>query len=263
MGRIPIGLVQLLKVGLGLLLVGEGLDHFQPLDGLLDAAVDLAQGGLLLLIEAAAASAQLFEQGHGQGQHQGGDHKQLPVDDEHHDHQAHKGEAAGQHGYHALLQGQLHVVCVVGEAAHQLAVGVAVKIGQGQVLQFVKQVPAQAVHPPLGQLDHNGRLTIGGRSGEQLHSDEQQDRPAQSGKVGAARPDKVVDDPPHHIGAADVGGHGQQQKDQHGQQGQFAAGEVAQQAAYRLFQIFRLLIAPSGGAIGSRHYSPTPSCWER
>ena len=260
MGRVPIGLVQLFKVGLGLLLVGEGFDHFQALDGLLNAAVDLAQGGLLLLIEAAAAPAQLFEQGHGQGQHQGGDDEQLPVDDDHHGHQAHKGEAAGQHRHHALLQGQLHVVRVVGEAAHQLAVGVAVKIGQGQVLQLVKQVPAQAVHATLGQLDHNGRLAIGGRRAEQLHGDEHQNRLAQPGKVGAARPDKVVDDAPHHIGAADVGGHGQQQKGQHGQQRQLAAGEIAQQTAHRLFQVLGLLIAPTGGAIGSRHYSPTPSC---
>ena len=119
-----------------------------------------------LLIEAAAAPAQLVEQHHGERQHQGGDQEQLPVDEEHHGHQAHKHQAAGAHGDHALLQGQLHVVRVVGEAAHQLAVGVLVKVGQRQVLQLVEQVLAQPVDAPLGQPDHNGGLAVGGRAAD-------------------------------------------------------------------------------------------------
>ncbi len=207
LGRVPVGLVELAELRLGLLLVGEGLDHLQPLDDLLDVAVHVAQCGLLLLVVAAAAAAQLVEHGHGDRQHQGGDQKELPVDEEHHGHQTYKHEAAGAHGDHALLQGQLHVVRVVGEAAHQLPVGVLVKVGQGEVLQLVKQVAAQAVHPPLGQADHDGRLAVSGQTAHQVHAHQGQNGPAQAGKVGAARPDEVVDDAPHHIGAADVGAH--------------------------------------------------------
>ena len=258
--RVPVGLIELAELILGLLLVGEGLDHLQPLDDLLDVAVHVAQGCLLLLIEAAAAPAQLVEQHHGERQHQGGDQEQLPVDEKHHGHQAHEHQAAGAHGDHALLQGQLHVVRVVGEAAHQLAVGVLVKVGQRQILQFVEQVLAQPVDPPLGQPHHNGGLSVGGRAADEVDAYQDQDGPAQAGEVGAARPDEVVDDAPHHVGATDVGEHRDQQASEHGHQGQLAAGEITQQPGYGLAQILGLLIAPPGGAIGSRHYSPTPSC---
>ena len=48
---------------------------------------------------------------------------------QHHHHDAHKHEYAGGEGDHALFQGELHIVRVVGEAAHELSMGVAVKVG--------------------------------------------------------------------------------------------------------------------------------------
>ena len=96
LGGVPVGVVQLLELGLGLCLVGKGLYHLQSLDGLLNLSVDRAQGGLLLLIEFPAAPAQLLEQEHGEGQYQKGDKKQPPVDDQHQGHQPHEHQAAGE-----------------------------------------------------------------------------------------------------------------------------------------------------------------------
>ncbi len=50
--------------------------------------------------------------------------------------------------------------------------GMPVEIGQRQLLQLVKQVPAQAVGPLLGQCGHNGGLAVGGRDAAQI--DDQQ-----------------------------------------------------------------------------------------
>ena len=260
LGRVPVGLVELFKLLLGPLLVGKGLDHLQALDHLLDIAVHIAQSRLLLLIKLAAAAAQLLKELDGQHQQQGGDDKQLPVDEEHQAHQAHKHQAAGAQGDDTLLQGQLYVVRVVGEAAHELAVGVLVKVAQGQILELIKQVLTQAVDAPLGQTHHGGRLAVGCQTADEVNAHQHGDGLGQAGHVGTARPDKVVDDAAHHIGAAQVGTHRDHQAAQHRQQRQLAAGEVTQQTANGFAHVLGLLISPFGGMIGSRHYSPTPSC---
>ena len=196
---VPVGGVQRAEVSLGLLLVGKGLDHLQTLDDLLDLAVHVAQGALLGAVEFPAASAQGLEQNDGDSQQKGGDQKELPVDEEHHAHQAGKHQHTGAQGDHALLQGHLHIVRVVGEAAHQFPVGMLVKVAQRQGLELVEQVLAQAVDPALGQADHHGGLPIGG--GAACHIDHHQDQYglSQAGKVGAGGPDKVVDDGAHHV----------------------------------------------------------------
>ena len=64
--------------------------------------------------------------------------------------------------HHALLQRQLDVVGVVGEAAHELAVGMLVKVAQRQLLQLVEQILAQLVAALLRQLGHQVGLEVGG-----------------------------------------------------------------------------------------------------
>ena len=118
--------------------MGEGFHDLQSLDDLLNLTVDRAQGALLFLVEPAAAAAQGLEHLHGDGQNYGRYQKELPVDKEHQPHQAHEHQAAEEHRNHALLQGRQHVVRVVGEAAHQLSVGVLVEVGEGEVLELVK-----------------------------------------------------------------------------------------------------------------------------
>ena len=122
-------LIEPCKERLGLLLVGEGLDHLQPFNGLLDISVDGAQVGLLLLIIPPAAAAEDLEHHEGAPQSDHGHQEKQWAHHQHHHHDAHKHEYAGEEGDHALFQGELHIVRVVGEAAHELSMGMAVKVG--------------------------------------------------------------------------------------------------------------------------------------
>lgn len=112
--RVPVGGVQLAEVLLGLFLVGEGLNHLQPLNDLLDLAIDITQGRLLLLVIFPAPSAQCPKEIHSHYQQQGGDQKELPVDEQHHGHQTHKHQAARAQRNYALLQSHLYVIRVIG-----------------------------------------------------------------------------------------------------------------------------------------------------
>ena len=243
--------------------MGKGLDHLQPLNDLLDLTVHVAQSALLGAVEFPAASTQGLEQHDGNGQQKGGDQKELPVDEEHHTHQADKHQHTGAQGDHALLQGHLHIVRVIGEPAHQLTVGMLVKPAQRQGLELVEQILSQSVDPSLGQTNHHSRLSIGGGTACRIDRHQDQHGLGQTGEIGAAGPDKVVDDGAHHIGSAQISGHGQHQKQQYHQQRQLASGEVPHQTADGAAHIFRLDISPSWGAVGSRHQPSTPSCWDR
>ena len=112
----------------GLGLVVEDLDDLLTLDHFLDIAVDLAQ--ILLLGHEVPAGA--LANGHDDHQHQPqGEHRHQEEDRaeiQHHGHHAHKGQHPGDQGDHAVLQNLGEGVDVVGVAAHQLAVGVGVKV---------------------------------------------------------------------------------------------------------------------------------------
>lgn len=148
-------LVQFVEGLLGLILMGEGLDHLQTLDGLLDVAVQGAQSGLLLGEVVTALAAQLLEHQQGDRQHDQGDQEEDAAQVEHHGHDAHEGEQGGDTLEDGLLHDLEDVVGVVGEPAHQVAVGVLVEVGQGQGLHVVEQVPPQGVGAPLSHPDHH------------------------------------------------------------------------------------------------------------
>ncbi len=142
------------KAVLGLLLVAEDLDHFLAVDHLLDITVEGAQGALLAEEVAAAAAGQ--EPCHHQGEadaHQ--DHNREQGVGEQHtqegDQNGHGGvddlgDALGEH----LPQG----VHVVGVDAHHVAVGVGVKILDGQGLHVAEQVVPNGFLYALGDHDH-------------------------------------------------------------------------------------------------------------
>ena len=135
--------------------MGEGLDHLQTLDGLLDVAVQGAQSGLLLGEVAAALATQLLEHQQGDCQHDQGDQKEHSAQIEHHDHDAHEGEQGGDTLEDGLLQDLKYIVGIVGESAHQVAVGVLVKVGQGQSLHMVEQIPPQGIGASLCHTNHH------------------------------------------------------------------------------------------------------------
>ena len=94
--RLPVGLVPPLKFLLGRFLVGEGLDHLEALNHLLNVAVDAAQRGLLGLVVPAALAAHLGEHQHGHDQHHQRHQKEQRVGHQHDGHNAHKHQSAGE-----------------------------------------------------------------------------------------------------------------------------------------------------------------------
>ena len=165
-------LVQSLELGFGLRLMGKRLDHLQPLNHLLNISVDGAQGGLLPGVVFPAALAKHGKHRRHRRQQSQRHQKQHGGQGNHHGDDPHEGDNAGQQLNHRLLQSHLHVVRVVGEAAHQLAVGVGVKVAQRQLLKLVKQLPAQPVAALHGQLGHEIGLKVGAHRGQRVHTDE-------------------------------------------------------------------------------------------
>ena len=149
--------------------MAEDLDHLLALGELLHEAVDLAQ----VLLPAAEGPA---------GQHGdvlGGHH-----DDDHgHDHEARHGDGQGdhldEHGHqgeaggeqlgdepgHKALEG-IHVVRVV---AHDVAVGVVVKVADGQGLHAGEEGVPDPLQGPLADGDHHQVLGQGGGDTAQVN----------------------------------------------------------------------------------------------
>ncbi|MPN56517.1 hypothetical protein SDC9_204207 [bioreactor metagenome] len=83
-----------MELGLGLLLVGKGLHHLQPLDDLLDVSVYLSKCLLLNAVKFAALPAEGFEYHNVRHQSQDGGQKQNRADEEHNKHNARKHQNA-------------------------------------------------------------------------------------------------------------------------------------------------------------------------
>ena len=277
-----VSLVELRELLLRDLLVGERLDDLEPLDDLLNIAVDLTERRLLLAVINAAAAAEDLEHAERRGERQKRYEEQNRRGIDHHGDESDEGQSGGEHVDEALLHREGNVVRVVREAAHQLAVGVAVKIAERQALERVEQVAAQVVRRVVGKARHGRRLHIGCGGAQQI--EQQQENTAAEQLLhlfrrGAVR-DKTVDDRAEHIGPAD-GRHGaddEADRDENERQGIFR--HISDQAADGLFCVLRLLIAAArAGTAGTvlalcsleflllfglcfAHCSITPSCWE-
>ncbi len=248
-------LVEGLEPGLGLLLVVKGLDHLHALDHLLDIAVYRAQGGLLLGEIFPAALAEHGEHSHDRAQHDQGGQEQQGGQGDHHGHHAHKGDHAGDQLHHRLLQRHLHVVRVVGEAAHQFAVGVGVKVAQGQLLELVEQLLSHPVAALLGQLGHQVGLDVGTRRRQQIDPHEPQAAGRQTGPVGLPRGPGAgdpVDDGLLQIGARHPKQGGRHHADQRGDEQGGPVGDILHGAQHGAAQILGLSEAAPGsaGAVG-------------
>ena len=158
LGHVKVGVIERAELRLRRVFVREGLDHAQALYHLLDIAVHLAQRALLLLIQPAASPAYRAYRQETARQHQQRYEKQRRAGHDEYDHDAHERQARGEYRHYALLQHLLHIVRVVGKAAHELAVRVLVEEGQGQLLQLVKELRPELVRSPVRQLRHDGRL---------------------------------------------------------------------------------------------------------
>ena len=251
----------------------KDLYDLHALDRLFDVAVHNAQVFLLQLEVAARLFAD--DGARRDHQHQKHDHdgKQHDGFRDHGGDDADKRDHAGDELHERLLEHHLDVIDVVGEAAHDLAVGLAVKIRKRQTLQVVKQVAPDRVGRFPGDFHHDAALNIAEKRRTQI-------KRAQNQKIAQKHLDlkrgvkalvhQLLDPGAAHNGAKRA----DHDRNEHGKKQQLVARKVADDAPQRALCILRLFIAaartavagpavtgaavPARPAFHLRHYSPTP-----
>ena len=251
-GALKQGVVDLAEALLGLGLMAEDLDYLLAVDHLLDVAVQVAQLHLLADEIAAAAAGQepgdaehpddAHDDHSGQGQI-GGQHAHKG-DQDHHAGVDHLGDALGEH----LAQG----VHVVGVDAHHVAVGVGIKVLDGQGLHVAEQVVPDALLHALGDGDHQAVVGEGTQGAHDIQPGHHQKDPHQAAVIGGLHGqqggDVVVDQVAQKQGPRHRGdGADEDAEDHQHEQSHIAPAHIAHQPADRMAALYRR----SGGLIHS------------
>ena len=156
-------------------LVAKGLHHADGGEGILCLGVDfphvlpaLLQGGGHFLVKVQRV-------GQHKGQKAQDDQGHLPVDVPQNQRGAHKLDGVYQHVLGHVVEKFRQGQGIVGQAAHQVANGVAVKVGEGQPLAVGKQLGA---HVPLHPGANGVALVVHKVAAQRLHQHQaQQQRP--------------------------------------------------------------------------------------
>ena len=169
-----------------LVLVAEDLDYLFALHHLLNIAVDGAEVLLLPgeIVPGAAGELGGDQQHH--RHHDQRDHRQRQAEDQHAD----KGDDDGDGGVddlrNALADELAQGVHVVGVDRHDVAVGVGVKVFDGQGLHLVEQVVPQVAQGALTHIDHDAVIAEGGDHARPHDAHQLLDVLGQAGEVPGA-----------------------------------------------------------------------------
>ena len=176
--------VQLAEAVKGLLLVGEHLDHLLALHHLFDVAVHLAQIPLLLDEVLTGACRDLFGAEQHQRHHEHGNDGQLPAEHTHAEEHRHDGDDAGHQLRDALADHLAQGIYIVGVHGHDIAVGMGVKIGDGQAFHVGEQLGAQVAQRALRYVDHNAGIDPCCQNTHKVDAAHPQQCPGQRCKAG-------------------------------------------------------------------------------
>ena len=204
-GALEQGVIDLVEARLGLGLVAEDLDHLLAVDHLLDIAVQIAQ--LHLLADKVAAAAA--------GQEPGDTEHAKDTDDDHPsecqvgDQHTHKGDQDHHAGvddlWDALGEHLAQGVHVIGIDAHHIAVGVGVKVLDGQRLHMAEQVITDALLHTLGDGDHQPVVREGAEGAHNIQAGHHKQDTHKAAVIrdlhGQQRGDVVVDEVAQEQGA--------------------------------------------------------------
>ena len=180
-------LIQLLvQLGEGfhvLFLVAEHLNHLLAVHHLLDEAVHLAQILLLGGEVSGAGTGHGFGDEQHQAHHQQVQNGQGHAEQQHADQHAHHRDHAGDHLGDGLADHLAQGVHIVGVQAHDVAVGVAVKVAQGQAFHVGEQVVTDALQGALAHRDHHHLVGAGAHNAQGVPAHHLHHGVAQRGKV--------------------------------------------------------------------------------
>ena len=146
--------VQLAEAAEGLLLVIEHLDDLLALHHFFNITVDCAEVLLPADEVFAGLPGELLRHEEHHRDHDQRDQCQRHVQNGHADQHAHHADQAGKEIRQALAEELAQRVDVVRVDRHDVAVGMGVKIADGQALHMAEQPDAQVAHRSLRNVDH-------------------------------------------------------------------------------------------------------------
>ena len=240
----------------------EHLLHLLACHHFLHKAVDASQ--TLLLLPEVFLSSPAVVLDHQKHQHQKYHHNQRQPQAQHteHGHGSHQGQKALNHQGKAVVQRLLHRIHIVGKPAHQLPVGMGVKISQRKLLDMGEQILADFLHHLLGGVHHQLVIPVSGCGPCPVHERHENQHPGQTCRV--PRQDVIVDHRLHQVGAQNIGAAADKHQHRHHQQQPFVAAQIPQKLPQRFPGVFGPLIIHISRA---GHYPITPSsrepfCWD-
>ena len=175
--------VGLAETGQRFLLVGKHLDDLLALHHFLNVAVQLAQIPLLGNEILAGLGGDLFGGPEHQGHAEQGDAGKADVQQAHAHQYGYDGDGAGNELRDALAQHLAQGVHIVGVHGHDIAVGVGVKVGDGQALHVGEELDAQVAQGALGDIDHDAGVAPRGQDADEVDAAHMEQGPGQRGKI--------------------------------------------------------------------------------
>ena len=257
-GGAAVALVDRLKVLHDLFFMGKDLDIALTGDHFFEVAVDV--GGIFLLL-AVAAAADLRN-----GAHDGDDdarqrhheRKEPQRQHQHHGDRAEQGRDGDQHLRDRVLQQLVRRLDVVGEVAHQAAVGILVKIADGQLLHLAEQLRAQFLHDDRAAFEHQAVEQVI-RNGAQQIQRRKADQQRNVFCIGFVRRKagflQQIHQRLHAVGRSDGRARVDQNRCNGADQNRLAVLEIAEQAHQAAERRLRLAIVAK---LYSRHLHPPP-----
>ena len=153
-------------------LVVEDLDDLLSRNGLLDVSVSRAECRLLTRVIFSRCSRDLCAADREEGNEGDRDQSQPGVSRYHEHESSDKRDNARNYAGKRVVEHNVDVVDVVRKSRHDLARGVSVEIADGKLLQLLEKVVSDLFDRVLRDSQHNSRLKIVGKYGENVNADE-------------------------------------------------------------------------------------------
>ena len=209
--------IELIKLLNGFFLVAEHLNDLLAVHHLFNVAVHRTNITLLgNKVLGRVGGKILGDQQHNPDYDQG-EHRQRHAEYNHGNQHADNGNSAVQQLRHALADHLAQGINIVGIQRHDIAVGVAVKVFDGQRLHMGKHFIAQALQGALGNVSHHTGLGKGGNNADAVKACRAGDGMGQAGKITALLfqqgQDVAIDQGLHEQSALHVGKHADKNAD--------------------------------------------------
>ena len=254
--------------------MAEHLDDLLAVDHLLDIAVDPAERLLLLEEVLRGLTAQLFNDLEHDAHAEQYEQRQPYIRHQHADEHRDNGHRRGKHLRHGLAEHLLQRIGIVGEMAHQIAVGMRIEVANRQLLHMREHLVTHLFEHALRNADHQPVVDKRSCNADEIDHRHAHQRMQQTGKhrrcLQQQRRNIVVDQAFEEHGACHVCHSRQQNADEYNHKlYAVALLNIFHKTSERLFRIFAALAAHHASAaagsahLRSCHYFSPPFlfCW--